>query len=316
MSRTAIARRLAAGAGLLATALSIAPSALAADTTPPTEPGPLAVTANADGSVTATWAPSTDDVGVDHYEWNMWAGGPTPPRQSTAATTITVPGLTPSGYGVLSVWAVDAAGNRSLPAQWGRDPMVTARTYPTPKVPETPVVATPTPPASTPTPAASPLSGPASGITLLRTASRGGVGLTGTVAGRIEQDGAVSADVQLATATARLTAYGVFPVVAQLAYERLAVQGTATSSSFRGTATFGLRVRKATVLGLSIASGADCRATGTITAPLTGPGLATRALTMNGTYAIPSFANCGAGTGALTALLSGSGNVLTLSLGA
>ena len=79
------------------------------DTTPPTQPGSLAVAAATQTSVSLTWNASTDAVGVTGY--GVYRG-------STLATTVTVPGATVSGLTcgtgyTFAVDAYDAAGNRS-----------------------------------------------------------------------------------------------------------------------------------------------------------------------------------------------------------
>jgi hypothetical protein len=59
----------------VATALAImnAGPALAADTIAPTAPGLPVASDLTEFGVTLTWAPSTDDVGVDHYEvWRTY----------------------------------------------------------------------------------------------------------------------------------------------------------------------------------------------------------------------------------------------------
>lgn len=107
-------RRLVPSA-VVATVLSLmlAAPAHAADTAPPTAPGTPVASDLTETSVVLTWAPSTDDVGVDHYE--VW-------RQHTdyfqlvatpAAATATVTGLPRGSVNAFYVIAFDAAGNRS-----------------------------------------------------------------------------------------------------------------------------------------------------------------------------------------------------------
>jgi chitodextrinase len=79
------------------------------DTTPPTQPGALAVSAATQTSVSLTWNASSDAVGVTGY--GVYRG-------STLATTVPTPGATVSGLTcgtgyTFSVDAYDAAGNRS-----------------------------------------------------------------------------------------------------------------------------------------------------------------------------------------------------------
>ncbi|MEV4629473.1 cellulose binding domain-containing protein [Micromonospora sp. NPDC049523] len=86
--------------------------AAAADTQPPTVPGPIEIVDLGTTSVTLTWVPSTDDVGVQQYvvyhrETDMIFS------ESTPTNSITWSGLQPSRTYYFSVAARDAAGNRS-----------------------------------------------------------------------------------------------------------------------------------------------------------------------------------------------------------
>lgn len=83
-----------------------------ADTSPPSQPGNLAATGTTDTSVSLGWSAATDDVGVDHYEIDRDGSA----VATTAATSYTDTGLTPSTLHAYSVTAVDAAGNRSTAA--------------------------------------------------------------------------------------------------------------------------------------------------------------------------------------------------------
>ena len=84
----------------------------ASDTSPPSQPGSLAVTGTTDTSVTLAWLASSDDVGVDHYEID---------RNGVAVGTTTSTGYTDRGLQPLTLYhyavvALDAAGNRSAAA--------------------------------------------------------------------------------------------------------------------------------------------------------------------------------------------------------
>jgi chitodextrinase len=79
------------------------------DTQPPTAPATLAVASKTSTSVSLTWTASTDNVGVTGYrilEGATQVG-------TSAATSFTVTGLTPSTTHTYTVRAVDAAGNVS-----------------------------------------------------------------------------------------------------------------------------------------------------------------------------------------------------------
>ncbi|RRQ77544.1 glycoside hydrolase family 48 protein [Streptomyces griseofuscus] len=79
------------------------------DTTPPTVPTNLAVSATTDTSVSLTWTASTDDVGVAGYD--IYRGGTL--AGSAATTSFTDSGLKASTAYSYTVKAKDAAGNVS-----------------------------------------------------------------------------------------------------------------------------------------------------------------------------------------------------------
>jgi hypothetical protein len=83
------------------------------DRTPPTTPTNLRVIANTDTTVTVAWDPSTDNSGNFSYRvreraFNDWTFS-VPQTQTTYTATRLWPGQTYT----YTVWAVDAAGNRS-----------------------------------------------------------------------------------------------------------------------------------------------------------------------------------------------------------
>jgi chitodextrinase len=88
------------------------------DTTAPTAPGSLHVTAHTSTSVTLAWTASTDNVGVTGYRVLQVTGSSTTPVGSTAGnvTSFTVNGLTASTAYTFDVQALDAAGNISQPS--------------------------------------------------------------------------------------------------------------------------------------------------------------------------------------------------------
>jgi hypothetical protein len=87
---------------------SVVVTVVGPDTQKPSVPTGLAATAQADGSVTVTWNPSTDNVGVTGYA--VSDAGVELQRVTTAGTTLT--GLS-AGKHYIQVLAFDAAGNQS-----------------------------------------------------------------------------------------------------------------------------------------------------------------------------------------------------------
>lgn len=95
-----------------------------ADTIAPTAPTALTMTSANTTSISLSWNPSTDNRGVDHYEVlegfrSGWRGRNTTYRVVTtgvtiSGTTATISGLAPLSSHKYTVWAVDAAGNKSL----------------------------------------------------------------------------------------------------------------------------------------------------------------------------------------------------------
>lgn len=109
-------RKPALVVGLLLLAAVVLASTAAAgrrDRTPPTTPTNLRITATTDTTVTLAWNPSTDNSGTFSYRvrergFNDWTFA-VPQTQTTFTATRLWPGQTYS----YTVWAVDAAGNRS-----------------------------------------------------------------------------------------------------------------------------------------------------------------------------------------------------------
>jgi hypothetical protein len=99
----------------------------APDTTPPTAPTGLRVTATGNTSVSLAWTAATDAVGVVAYDVD--ANGSL--VGSTAATSFVATGLSPGTRSTFAVVARDAAGNRS-----GRSAAVSATTAADPAPPQ------------------------------------------------------------------------------------------------------------------------------------------------------------------------------------
>ncbi|NUT03075.1 MAG: hypothetical protein HOV76_06320 [Hamadaea sp.] len=102
----------------MATALVLmfAAPAHAADTAPPTAPGTPIASDLTETSVVLTWAPATDDVGVDHYELFRQHTDYIVRVATPTAPTATVTGLLRGSVNTFYVIAFDAAGNRSTPS--------------------------------------------------------------------------------------------------------------------------------------------------------------------------------------------------------
>ncbi|MGW0915302.1 discoidin domain-containing protein [Streptomyces sp. NPDC002784] len=107
------------------------PPVVGGDTTPPTVPGNVRVTAVTDATVTLAWTASTDDVGVTGYRIRRITGGTATPLATAAAnaTQFTVTGLTASTSYTFDIQALDAAGTVSQPSA-----QVTATTQGSPDV--------------------------------------------------------------------------------------------------------------------------------------------------------------------------------------
>ena len=101
-------------------------STASADTTPPSMPTGFTVTGSTSTSISTSWKPSTDDVGVTGYK----LGGPQ--VATTTATSYTFSTLVCGTSYALGVTALDAAGNTSPQAQ------LTGQTAPCQTGPPTP----------------------------------------------------------------------------------------------------------------------------------------------------------------------------------
>jgi chitodextrinase len=88
------------------------------DTTAPSAPGSLQVTAHTSSSLSLSWTASTDNVGVTGYRIRRVSGSTATVIGTVAAgtTTYTAAGLSPSTAYIHDVQATDAAGNISQPS--------------------------------------------------------------------------------------------------------------------------------------------------------------------------------------------------------
>jgi chitodextrinase len=107
-----VAALAAPAVAALAAPAGAALGAAAADTTPPTTPGPVQVAEITETTIRLTWTASTDDVGVVSYEVNQ-AFTDILLRRTTPTNSIFINGLQRSRVYSWSVSALDAAGNRS-----------------------------------------------------------------------------------------------------------------------------------------------------------------------------------------------------------
>ncbi|NUT36070.1 MAG: hypothetical protein HOV79_23690 [Hamadaea sp.] len=111
-----IHRLIPLAAMAIALSLMVAAPAHAADSTPPTAPGKPVASDLTETSVVLTWAPATDDVGVDHYELFRQHTDYIQRVATPTAPTVTVTGLPRGSVNTFYVIAFDAAGNRSTPS--------------------------------------------------------------------------------------------------------------------------------------------------------------------------------------------------------
>ncbi|MFE4963438.1 discoidin domain-containing protein [Streptomyces sp. NPDC056660] len=86
------------------------------DTTPPAAPSALTATGHTANSVSLTWNPSTDNVGVTGYRVLQASGSTSTQVGTTGSTSFTVTGLGASTAYTFAVAALDAAGNVSQPS--------------------------------------------------------------------------------------------------------------------------------------------------------------------------------------------------------
>ncbi|MGC4000322.1 MAG: alpha-amylase family glycosyl hydrolase [Anaeromyxobacter sp.] len=83
------------------------------DTTPPSMPAAVLAVSSGTTSITLTWSPSTDDVGVQRYAVTRTGGTQGEEIHSTTGTAVTAGALTPATTYTFTVRAYDAAGNGS-----------------------------------------------------------------------------------------------------------------------------------------------------------------------------------------------------------
>jgi Fibronectin type III domain len=98
---------------LAAVVLASTAGAARRDRTPPTTPTNLRITATTDTTVTLAWNPSTDNSGNFSYRVRERAFNDVTYSVPQTRTTFTATRLWPGQTYTYTVWAVDAAGNRS-----------------------------------------------------------------------------------------------------------------------------------------------------------------------------------------------------------
>jgi endoglucanase len=114
-----VSTRLMLAAALAVTLLGAGPGTAVADpvadTQPPSRPGRPTMVSATPHTVTLTWTPSTDNVGVVQYRVDIVSMGSIRFQTSTT-NSVTFIDLAPGGY-VFVVVAFDAAGNRSATSE-------------------------------------------------------------------------------------------------------------------------------------------------------------------------------------------------------
>ncbi len=109
MTRDRLDATFVASSGTFSDSFSILAGAAQPDIAPPTVPTGLIGSASSGTTVSLTWQPSTDDVGVDHYD--VFRDGAQ--LASTPSTSYSDATVSPGATHAYSVRAVDAAGNAS-----------------------------------------------------------------------------------------------------------------------------------------------------------------------------------------------------------
>lgn len=151
------------------------------------------------------------------------------------------------------------------------------------------------------------------GTAKLNARVQGSIPLSGTVSARVAPDtGALTADVKINTVTTNLKEFGFVPVKATVAFDSVGqATGQLTGARLTTTTNQTIRLLSATVFGVNIVQGANCRTVqpSAITLTSSAFSLATGG-SLSGTFAISALTDCGALTWDLTdAILSAKDSV-------
>jgi hypothetical protein len=157
------------------------------------------------------------------------------------------------------------------------------------------------------------------GSATLKTLAKGSLPLKGTIDAQLTlATGAFTADLALATATAKLTALGFLPVVAQVSLVSTApVTGTLAGGVLKANAKVRIKLPRVSLAGIQLAGGSGCQAKQISSIDLTSTDAFFNPLdggTLAGTFAISDLVNCGVLTGIVSPLTAGKGNAIALQL--
>ncbi|MDQ8044301.1 MAG: hypothetical protein AAGC46_04765 [Solirubrobacteraceae bacterium] len=287
--------------------------------TPPNAPGiPVRRGVSPDG-VVVSWAPSNFNY-LRAPSYDLYDGDTKIVSGIYAISSYTLPpSYTATSPYALSVVAVDVYGHRSAPS-----PVLTYPESTTPTPTPTPIPPTPTP---TPQPTIFTEVFLLDGATTLKTLAKGAIPTTGrlNISRTIVSDD-IDAQVELESASARLTVLGVLPVVAQIGFvsTQTAMWGLPATGTWQNRATGQLslttqariRVVSASIFGVKLVQTATCQTAQPSRISLASAGAVTPTTggTLAGTFSIGNLAGCGSLTGLVSPLVAGGGNALALHL--
>lgn len=259
----------------------------AKDKTAPTAPADLKATA-AETSVSLSWTPSTDDVGVTGYD--VFQDG-----QKVATSTTpnaTVGNLAPNSTHTFKVQARDASGKTS-----GFSNEVSATT----------------------TGGAFAFAYSFKGTAAIKTLTKGNVALTGNYDFTLAREtGAITANLAINQATARLTAIGFLPVSAKLAFLQSGQStGTFKDGVLTSTSRVRIKVPEVKLFGaIPLAGGNNCQTKqlSDITLKSAAGFDPAKGGTVSGTFSLSDLNGCGVLNGLVSPLTAGGGNTISLQL--
>lgn len=135
----------------------------------------------------------------------------------------------------------------------------------------------------------------------------------------------ITGTVSLPPSSGSFNAFGFVPVTATVAFIPVgqttgSVSGAVTDGTVTATSQFTIQITSMTVAGLPAAPGPDCETATPAAITVTSPPNFNAVLggTLTGTYTIPDFKSCGLlgiETPLINALVPGSGNTISLTLG-